>query len=73
MALEGEKFVWAKIQKPEAGSQKSEPNLPSVLCRLPSDLLAVLPDGYTVEISPAAENWWREAAERFGTGTVADH
>jgi SAM-dependent MidA family methyltransferase len=25
-------------------------------------LREVLPDGYTVEISPAAQNWWREAA-----------
>jgi SAM-dependent MidA family methyltransferase len=25
-------------------------------------LEAVLPDGYTIEMSPAAENWWREAA-----------
>ncbi|HUA39593.1 MAG TPA: SAM-dependent methyltransferase [Candidatus Sulfopaludibacter sp.] len=62
VALEGDKFVWAKIQDSEAGSQKSGSNLPSVLCLLPSDLLAVLPDGYTVEISPAAENWWRAAA-----------
>ncbi len=23
---------------------------------------SVLPDGYTIETSPAAENWWREAA-----------
>jgi SAM-dependent MidA family methyltransferase len=55
VALEGEKFVWAK-------SRKSELNLTSISRHLPSELLAVLPDGYTVEISPAAENWWREAA-----------
>jgi SAM-dependent MidA family methyltransferase len=62
VALEGEEFVWAKIQKPEVGSQRSELNVPSVLRYLPSDLLAVLPDGYTIETSPAAQNWWREAA-----------
>ncbi len=55
VALEGEKFVWAK-------SRKSELDLTSISRHLPSELLAVLPDGYTVEISPAAENWWREAA-----------
>jgi SAM-dependent MidA family methyltransferase len=49
VALEGEKFVWAKIQNSEFRIQNSE-------------LESVLPDGYMVEISPAAENWWREAA-----------
>lgn len=62
VALDGEKFVWARVRKPEVGSQKSNPRLPSVFGHLPSDLLAVLPDGYTIEISPAAERWWQEAA-----------
>jgi SAM-dependent MidA family methyltransferase len=62
VAVEGEKFVWAKIQWPEVRSQRSGPDWPPDLCHLPSELLAILPDGYTVEISPAAENWWREAA-----------
>jgi SAM-dependent MidA family methyltransferase len=51
VALEGEKFVFAKIQTPDARPQTPDP----ALCE-------VLPDGYTVEISPAAQNWWREAA-----------
>ena len=36
--------------------------LPSCILRLPSSLLAVLPDGYTIETSPAAEKWWRSAS-----------
>jgi len=63
VALEGEKFVWAK-------KQKSELNLPSVLRHLPSSLLDVLPDGYTLEMSPAAENWWREAAGSLERGRL---
>ncbi len=66
---EGDKFVWAKIWKSEAGSQESKLNppspdsqLPTSIPHLPSSLLEVLPDNYTVEHSPAAENWWREAA-----------
>ena len=46
VAVEGDKFVWARVQG----------NLQ------PSGLESVLPDGYTIETSPAAENWWREAA-----------
>jgi SAM-dependent MidA family methyltransferase len=49
VALVGEKFVWEKIQNSEFRIQSSE-------------LEAVLPDGYTIEISPAAESWWRAAA-----------
>jgi SAM-dependent MidA family methyltransferase len=49
VAIEGEKFAWAKIQNSEFRIQNSE-------------LESVLPDNYTIETSPAAENWWREAA-----------
>ncbi len=70
VTLEGDKFVWARIQKSEIKDRKSEINLPSVRCRLPSDLMAVLPDGYTIEISPAAENWWREAASVLESGRL---
>lgn len=49
VAVEGEQFVWAKIRNSEFGIQNSE-------------LEAVLPDGYTLETSPAAEHWWHEAA-----------
>jgi SAM-dependent MidA family methyltransferase len=55
VTTDGEKFSWAKIQQPELDS-------PSSIFHLPSSLLDVLPDNYTVETSPAAENWWREAA-----------
>jgi SAM-dependent MidA family methyltransferase len=35
-----------------------------------AELEAVLPDNYTIEISPAAENWWHEAAEIFTRGKL---
>jgi SAM-dependent MidA family methyltransferase len=49
VAIEDEKFVWAQVQGSEFRVQSSE-------------LESVLPDNYIIEISPAAENWWREAA-----------
>jgi SAM-dependent MidA family methyltransferase len=50
VATEGGKFVWAKIPNPES--------------RIPNpELESVLPDNYTIETSPAAENWWRKAAK----------
>ncbi len=56
-----DKFVWARLA-PAA--------LPASLHDLPSALLDVLPDGYILEDSPAAENWWRAAAEILAHGRL---
>ncbi len=61
VTLDGEKFVWTKI---------STTDLPSAISQLPSSLLAVLSDNYTIEASPAAENWWREAAGILAHGKL---
>jgi len=70
VALEGDKFVWVRI--PETHHASSELNSPSAICHLPSapELLAVLPDGYIIETSPAAENWWRQAAGALHRGKL---
>ena len=68
VAVEGEKFVWAKMQQSAVSSQQS--SSPSSIFHLPSSLLDVLPDGYTIETSPAAENWWREAAGILAHGKL---
>ena len=70
VAVEGEKFVWEKIQKSEVRSQNSEEDLPASIRHLPPSLLDVLPDGYTLETSPAAENWWRAAADMMAHGKL---
>ena len=57
VAFENEKFVWTKIQN--SGFKIQNPGLE-----------AVLPDAYTVETSPAAENWWREAAGILARGKL---
>jgi SAM-dependent MidA family methyltransferase len=57
VAVDGDKFNWAKIQNSEFRIQNSE-------------LETVLPDNYTVETSPAAENWWREAAGALAHGKL---
>jgi SAM-dependent MidA family methyltransferase len=49
IAVDDKNFIWKKIQSSEFRVQSS-------------DLESVLPDGYTIETSPAAENWWRKAA-----------
>ena len=57
VAVAGEKFVWAKIPTPH-----------SSFCA--PQLEAVLPDNYIIETSPAAENWWREAAGALARGKL---
>ena len=57
VALDGEKFSWAKLQNAECRMQNAE-------------LEAVLPDNYTIETSPAAENWWRQAAGILAHGKL---
>jgi SAM-dependent MidA family methyltransferase len=38
--------------------------------QIPSGLAAVLPDGFQIEVSPAARNWWRGAAAKLQRGTL---
>jgi SAM-dependent MidA family methyltransferase len=57
VAVDGEKFVWAKVQSSEFRVQSSE-------------LESVLPDNYIIETSPAAENWWCEAAGILSRGKL---
>ena len=57
VTLAGEKFVWAKLANSEFGIRNLE-------------LEAVLPDGYIVETSPVAENWWRTAAGFLANGKL---
>ena len=61
VALDGQKYTWAKIPTTD---------LPSAICHLPSALLSVLPDNYTIELSPAAEDWWRAAARFLTRGKL---
>jgi len=57
VALEGDKFVWAK--------------LPHSAFHIPhSELESVLPDGYIIEICPAAETWWQHAASTLSSGKL---
>jgi SAM-dependent MidA family methyltransferase len=64
VGLAGENFRWQKLSRPSAtGALAGTADFAAelrVLC--PPELEQVLPDGYVVEFSPAAENWWREAA-----------
>jgi SAM-dependent MidA family methyltransferase len=57
VSVDSGELVWAKIQNPEFKIQNPE-------------LEAVLPDEYTIETSPAAEDWWRTAAGMLENGKL---
>jgi SAM-dependent MidA family methyltransferase len=63
--LDGEKFIWTR-----SAGETPALQLPFSILQLPSSLLEVLPDGYTIETSPAAENWWRDAAKLLTHGKL---
>jgi SAM-dependent MidA family methyltransferase len=74
VAVDGEQFTWARIPDTlalQSGKRAGARGFdPSSILHLPSSLLAVLPDGYTIEICPAAEDWWREAANVLERGKL---
>jgi SAM-dependent MidA family methyltransferase len=70
VAVEGDKFVWARISDSLAPPNGERAGVRGPFENLPSSLLDVLPDGYTIETSPAAENWWREAAGMLKHGKL---
>lgn len=59
VALDGENFRWTRMSMPHEQAP-----------RVPPELLRVLPDAFTLERSPAAQRWWREAACALGFGRL---
>jgi SAM-dependent MidA family methyltransferase len=64
----------SKITSPQPGVNSPHRNAVSSIgdwqMAIGIELLDVLPDGFTVEISPAAEQWWREAASVLESGRL---
>jgi len=68
-----DKFVWSRMRL-EVDAQQSHGARKVIdtayLPKLPAELLAVLPDGFTTEVSPAAMEWWRRAAAVLKEGKL---
>jgi len=59
----GDAFEWTRLPLvPDSPLLKPQ----SAICN--PQLQAVLPDGYTIELCPAAETWWRNAALSLARG-----
>ena len=73
----GGQFMWKKLPLTKARGQPAavrEGRGPLSVFRVPdwpelsAELMAVLPDGFTTEICPAAVDWWRKAAAALKRG-----
>jgi SAM-dependent MidA family methyltransferase len=74
VTLQAEGFGWCRIPRKGSGSGglESEAALPSSHPQvfLGNGLSGILPDGFTLEVCPAAEQWWRKAALALGCGKL---
>jgi SAM-dependent MidA family methyltransferase len=75
VTLESGRCVWTKMpDRPKSGVANPDWHAAASIGHWPlaigNDLLDVLPDGFTVEISPAAEQWWRQAASVLKCGRL---
>ncbi len=61
---EDERFVWARMVEAAAKAVRSQ------TLQVPRELRAVLPDGFTTEIAPAAAEWWSAAANKLESGRL---
>lgn len=58
-------FAWHRIYRPNVEADLHRAGLP-----IPNDLLKVLPDNYTIDISFEAAEWWREASTNLHEGKL---
>jgi SAM-dependent MidA family methyltransferase len=66
----GEGFVWVQIPDGESEVLDETGHGKHRMVAALSQLNGVLPDGYTIEICPPAEQWWQEAAGKLRRGEL---
>jgi len=60
-----DRFAWTRLAPADWDA-----SLLSAGLEIPAGLGAVLPDGYTLELSPKAGAWWQEAAKKLRRGRL---
>jgi SAM-dependent MidA family methyltransferase len=61
---DAEKFSWTRLPLHDDPETLFHP------FQIPPELAAVLPDGFTTEVCPAAAAWWRDAANALRAGKL---
>ncbi|HOW65797.1 MAG TPA: SAM-dependent methyltransferase [Verrucomicrobiota bacterium] len=69
VAIDQDSFSWVRLPgSPRCPEPRWLRDGSNSIGPLPSELLDVLPDGFTVETNPQAEQWWEQAAQRLRSG-----
>jgi SAM-dependent MidA family methyltransferase len=68
VGIEGDNFVWQRLEVPVCGDLVSA--LHDAGFDFSPDLLAVLPDGFVIDLSFTAADWWRRAALALNRGRL---
>jgi SAM-dependent MidA family methyltransferase len=58
----------AQLEWTPLPSDSQSANARKLVARLPSELIEVMPDNFTIEISPEAVSWWLQAAHALQEG-----
>ncbi len=64
----GDHFAWVRLPVEGRAEAMGPARFPRP--ELPSEVEAVLPDGFTTEIGLAAQAWWRQAAQALAEGRL---
>lgn len=67
VGLVDDEFLWQRMPG-ETG--EAEAQLKQAGFDLPAELRAVLPDGFVIEVSPQAAEWWHTAATKLASGRL---
>jgi SAM-dependent MidA family methyltransferase len=72
VTLEAERFAWTRLSGPPSAETTAAllSHLPQLGAAGAEGLMGVLPDGFIVEVSPAAQAWWRQAAAALDAGKL---
>jgi SAM-dependent MidA family methyltransferase len=68
VTVKGNGFDWIKMQ--DKATEQRNGQVLIERPNLPAELSAVLPDGFTTEVCPLAEHWWRQAASALHHGKL---
>ncbi len=70
ITLDGDRYAWARLCEAETSSKAIADLMAEVGLHPSPELLAALPDEFTIEVCPTATKWWRDAARLLGHGKL---
>ena len=70
VTLDGGQFIWARLPEQQSSITLSHPAVASILAGSKAAAGDALPDGFIVDLSPSATEWWAQAARLLPSGRL---